>query len=151
MKHTIATGEPVVTFNQNEPIYPDDTSEIIPVTASPIDCEKYREDLAFMHEPVEIMFHLPHDPNDSALLVELTVNGEEEYFMKGDWKKTKRYFVEAAARMKRESWLFDYKKDDLGNPVHTRHAAQSLRYPFAVNDSNPKGQLWLQKVLLKPV
>jgi hypothetical protein len=111
----------------------------------------YMDELAFMNEEVEVMFSPPYDPNDTALLVTLSINGRDEHFIKGEWKKVKRCYLENAAMARRESWTFSYKQGRDGQTVQTEFASQNQRFPFQVRDLNPKGQAWLQQLLGRPV
>lgn len=120
------------------------------LTAVPVENEalaRYASDLAFLHEDVEVLVAPSNDPNDTTRLVEVTVNGRTQFFMRGEWVKCKRYFVEALSRAKREQYTFGYKKAADGSTVQTESAQQGHRYVFQVKDANPKGAAWLQQLM----
>jgi hypothetical protein len=126
------------------------------VTAVPRELESaatrsYMDDLNFYNEDVEIMFHPPSDPNDTSMLVTLSVNGRDEHFLRGQWKKVKRCYLECAVMARRESWTFGTKVASDGSTRQTEFASQNFRMPFTHRDANPKGQEWYQKLVMRPV
>jgi hypothetical protein len=104
-----------------------------------------------MEELVEIMFHPPIDERDTARLVTLSVNGRDEHFLRGQWKKVKRHYLECAVMARRESWTFGFKYGQGGEPSQTQFGSQNFRFPFTHRDANPKGQEWFQKLVGRPV
>lgn len=105
---------------------------------------------AFMHEPVTVMVHESTDPNDVDL-VQVSVNGNRQFFQRGNPQTVKRYFVERLARAKRTSYMqnLDERLGESMNNMTPRHA---LRYPFSViEDKNPKGAAWLRQILAERV
>lgn len=122
-------------------------SLIQPISAVPIENAKsYAADLAFMEEIVEVMISPSHDSADTTRLVEVSVNGKTQYFIRGEWTKCKRYFLERLLRAKNESWRFAYKHASDGATVQTEYASQFFRYPVNIRDMNPKGQAWAQSI-----
>lgn len=111
----------------------------------------YLDELAFMNEEVEIMFSPSWDENDTSRLVTLSVNGRDEHFLKGEWKKVKRCYLENAIMARRESWSFSYKQGRDGTTVQTEFASQNQRFPFQWRDQNPKGQAWVQRLMARPI
>lgn len=102
---------------------------------------------AFMQEPVTIIVNPSQDPDD-PMLVQVAVNGINQFMPRGEPITVKRKFVEVLARAKRTD--FAQQLDErLGeakfNLLRTMH---SLKYPFSVlEDHNPRGRAWLTGVL----
>lgn len=100
----------------------------------------------FMQEPVTVMIADSNDENDTEL-VQVSVNGNRQFFQRGRPQEVKRYFVERLARAKRTSYTqnLDERQGEGMNNMVPRHA---LRYPFTViEDKNPKGGEWLRGIL----
>jgi hypothetical protein len=101
---------------------------------------------AFMHEPMTVMVHDSTDEND-AELVYVSVNGNRQFFLRGQPQTVKRYFVERLARAK----MTTYKQnldDRLGESMNNMIPHHALRFPFSVvEDKNPRGAAWLRNLL----
>ena len=100
----------------------------------------------FMQEIVTVMVADSNDENDTEL-VQVSVNGNRQFFQRGRAQEVKRYFVERLARAKRTSYTqnLDERLGEGMNNMIPRHA---LRYPFTViEDKNPKGGAWLRGIL----
>lgn len=108
----------------------------------------YARDLAFMEEEVEVCIAPPISDSDSTRLVgPIVVNGVGQYFIRGEWTKTKRKFLEVLLDAKTEHWTFSYKRAPSGDMVDTQYSIQTGRFALAgVRDSNPKGLAWMQQV-----
>jgi hypothetical protein len=100
----------------------------------------------FMQEMVTVMVADSNDENDTEL-VQVSVNGNRQFFQRGRPQEVKRYFVERLARAKRTTYSqnLDERQGEAMNNMIPRHA---LRYPFTVvEDKNPKGGAWLRGIL----
>lgn len=108
--------------------------------------DKFEEE-AFMNEKVTIMLADSTDPNDTEL-VQIGVNGRNQFFRRGFPQTVRRCYVERLARMKRTSYsqdLDERKGESVYNTMRPHHA---LKYPFTVvEDQNPKGAAWLRNLL----
>jgi hypothetical protein len=107
--------------------------------------DDYAAQLAFMEEYVEITVHESTDANAEPI-VDVYCNGMPQRFIRGVQQKVKRKYVEVLANARQTSIKTNVRND--GDNVYNRidkHTA--LRYPFSMNDSNPKGRAWLQSVL----
>ncbi len=102
---------------------------------------------AFMNEMVTIVVNPSQDPDDPQL-VQVGVNGVNQFMPRGEPIAVKRKYVEVLARAKRTD--FAQQLDErLGeakfNLLRTMH---SLKYTFSVlEDRNPRGRAWLTGVL----
>jgi len=140
---------PTITANA---VKDEESSLVTPVTEMPTETDKsYFADLAFMNEEVEVMVAPSNDPHDSIRAVSASVNGKDEWFMRGEWKKVKRCYVEVLVRAKREQWQFSYKRAPDGSTQQVEYGTQSQRFPVSVKDINPKGAVWLQTLIKSPV
>ena len=101
---------------------------------------------AFMNEPVTILVNPSQDP-DEPQLVQVGVNGVNQFMPRGVPIAVKRKYVEVLARAKRTD--FAQKLDErLGEAMNHLRAMHSLRYPFSViSDPSPNGGAWLTGVL----
>lgn len=105
----------------------------------------YAKELAFMEEVVDVMVHESTDPNAEPV-VDVYCNGMPQRFVRGQMQKVKRKYVEILANARQTSIKTNVRND--GDNVYNRidkHTA--LRYPFSMQDSNPRGQAWLKKLL----
>lgn len=117
--------------------------EIVIADAPQLD--DYAAQLAFMEEYVDVMVHESTDPNAEPI-VDVYCNGIPQRFIRGNTQKVKRKFVEILANARQTSIKTNVRND--GDNVYNRidkHTA--LRYPFSMQDSNPKGQAWLKALL----
>ena len=109
--------------------------------------DDYAKELAFMEEIVEVMVHESQEENPD-LIVDLYCNGVPQRFIRGVPIKVKRKYVEilANARTERMKTNVVREGDNVYNRVN-KHTA--LRYPFQMQDPNPRGQAWLKGLLAK--
>ncbi len=109
---------------------------------------KLIEDEAFMNEPVTIMIADTTDENDADVLVQVAVNGRNQFFVRGQAQTVRRCFVERLARAKKTGYSQNLD-ERLGEDKFNRmRAHNTLRYPFTVlEDRNPKGGPWLKAIL----
>lgn len=114
----------------------------------PVGSERYAEDLAFLEEEVEVMLSPPTGEDDTTRLVgPICVNGKCQYFIRGEFVKTRRKFLAVLLRAKTDRWTFAYKYGTDGRPIDTQFAMQSGRHYIAgLKDTNPKGAAWLQSL-----
>lgn len=102
---------------------------------------------AFMNEMITIVVNPPNDA-DEPMLVQVAVNGVNQFIPRGEPVAVKRKYVEVLARAKRTDFAqnLDERLGEQGfNQVRTMH---SLRFPFSLlRDPNPKGGAWLTGVL----
>lgn len=138
------TAEPEKTVNttrhETKPL--EDAIQIIegPGTTS------YARDLAFMHEPVEVLVMDSQNQSDTTQLVDIKVNGKSYYLMRGQWKVVPRFVLEILAKAKKESWNFSFKKNSDGSTNDVDRMSRILRYPHQFRDKNPAGQAWYDSV-----
>lgn len=101
---------------------------------------------AFMNEPVTILVNPATDP-DEPRLVQVGVNGVNQFLPRGEQITVKRKYVEVLARAKRTN--FSQTLDErLGEGMNHLKAMHLLRFPFSViEDRNPNGGPWLRGVL----
>lgn len=102
---------------------------------------------AFMNEKVTILVNPPNDA-DEPMLVQVGVNGVNQFIPRGEPIAVKRKYVEVLARAKRTDFAqtLDERLGEQGfNKLRSMH---SLRFPFSVvSDPNPNGSAWLTGVL----
>ena len=103
--------------------------------------------LKFMEEPVTVFIHEDQNEQaDSNFFV--GVNGDKEYFFRGQNKTVKRKFIEGLARAKPVGYSNDRHRDQDGVESFRWRASKGLRYQFqVVEDRNPEGSAWLQRLL----
>lgn len=101
---------------------------------------------AFMNEPVTIIVNPATDP-DEPRLVQVGVNGVNQFLARGEPITVKRKYVEVLARAKRTN--FTQTLDErLGEGMNHLKAMHLLRFPFSViEDRNSNGGPWLRGVL----
>jgi hypothetical protein len=118
----------------------------IDVVDKPLPREAFEME-AFMNEPVTIVVNPPNDA-DEPMLVQVGVNGVNQFIPRGERIAVKRKYVEVLARAKRTDFaqtLDERMGEQEFNKVRTMH---SLRFPFSVlHDPNPNGGAWLTGVL----
>lgn len=103
---------------------------------------------AFYNEMVDIIVHESTDPA-AVPIPQINVNGVNQFFLRGQKQAVKRKFVARLARMKQRRYTQQIANDPAsGNVIQRMVPHVGLRYPFSViNDPNPKGPAWLQKIL----
>jgi len=102
---------------------------------------------AFMNERVTIVVNPPSNA-DEPMLVQVGVNGVNQFIPRGEPIAVKRKYVEVLARAKRTDFaqtLDERLGETEFNNLRTMH---SLRFPFSVlHDPNPNGHAWMTGVL----
>ena len=107
----------------------------------------YLDLLKFDMEPVEVLIHQSNNPNDTARMLSIAINGVDHYFIRGEWTKTKRYIVSWLADARAEEWDFGYRKSYDGVVSETSTVQKRLLHPFSVRGDTPKGEAWLRDKL----
>lgn len=111
-----------------------------------LDNDRFAEE-AFMNEKVTVMLADSTDPNDTEL-VQVGVNGRNQFFRRGFPQTVRRCYVERLARMKRTSYAQDLDERKGEAHYNTMRPHHALKYPFTVvEDANPKGAPWLRNLL----
>lgn len=106
--------------------------------------------LKFMAEMVTVHIHDTAEKNADPCF-EIQVNGEKEYFIRGQQKTVRRYFVEGLARAKPVSYKNEEYTTSDGVRAVRWPSNRGIRYPFSVvEDRNPRGASWLKSVLAQP-
>jgi hypothetical protein len=105
------------------------------------------DSMAFMEEKVEVMVHESTDQN-AENPVQVSCNGINQFFFRGQPQEVRRKFIEILARAKTTSIATHERRDHQGDMSFRIARATALRYPFSViRDENPKGSTWLRKIL----
>ena len=103
--------------------------------------------LAFMEERVTVMLMDDSNPN-AENPVQVSCNGVNQFFMRGQAQDVKRKFVEILARAKRTVISTPETTDSTGSRTNMIRQSTSLRYPFqVVADPNPRGPQWLKGIM----
>lgn len=103
--------------------------------------------MRFMEEPVEIVISEDNSPN-AEQVINLCVNGVNQFIFRGKNQVIKRKFVEVLARSRPETLATTEYTDANGNKATKVIKNHTLRYPFRViNDRNPDGQRWVESIL----
>lgn len=106
------------------------------------------EELAFMEEKLEIM--VMDNPDTNAVpLPRVSVNGRNQFFLRGSPQTVRRKYVEALARGK----VTRFKQKNSVDP-QTGHIRQEM-LPYTaladqfqvIHDPNPKGIDWLRRII----
>lgn len=101
---------------------------------------------SFMNEMVTIVVNPSQDPDDPKL-VQVGVNGVNQFIPRGTPIAVKRKYIEVLARAKRTDFA-QTLDERLGEQMNHLHPMHSLRFPFSVvRDTNPDGGAWLIGVL----
>lgn len=109
---------------------------------------KLIENEAFMAEPVTVMLADSTDPNDADVLVQVSVNGRNQYFARGYPQTVKRMYVERLARSKKTGYSQNLDERLGEEKFNLMRSHNALRYPFTVvEDKNPRGAAWLRAIL----
>jgi hypothetical protein len=143
--HTVRTGDPTAKTPAERIGEP----EFIQVADRMPDPEKLAM-LAFMAEPVTIRIATTSDKNADQVF-ELTINGRNEFFRRGETKTVARYYVDLLARQRVTGYTSVEKNDDKGEKYIEQVPNTALKYDFAVvKDANPMGESWLKATLGMP-
>lgn len=110
-----------------------------------LDKEKMKM-LAFFNEPVTIRIATSSD-RQAEQAFEINVNGQNEFFRRGETKTVKRFIVDHMARMKVTTYTQREVIDKDGVKSIVNDPVSSLKYDFSIErDSNPRGRDWLRAV-----
>lgn len=103
---------------------------------------------AFMHEPMVIEIHPTTDKNASPV-VPLAVNGAPAIAIpRGRPVRILRHWVEALAHSRVSGYRQVKVQDPNADEGFSTHRTSGQDYPFSVlQDKNPKGRRWLERVL----
>lgn len=106
--------------------------------------------LAFNEEIVEIVIDESSDPNAENPVV-VGVNGQYEYFARGEPKVVKRKFVDALCA-RNVNIRTTETRNNLGELGTKINQSSALRFPFTMlRDDNPKGRDWLRTLVTRGV
>lgn len=101
----------------------------------------------FMQEPVEVLVYEPFEAGQERV-VQLAVNGRNQFVIRGVSQMIKRKYVEVLARARKVNVSADGYKDPTGEAKNSVRISSGLQYPFQViMDKNPKGPSWLKQIL----
>lgn len=101
----------------------------------------------FMQEPVEVLVYEPFEAGQERV-VQLAVNGRNQFVIRGVSQMIKRKYVEVLARARKVNVSADGYKDPTGEAKNSVRISSGLQYPFQViMDKNPKGPGWLKQIL----
>jgi hypothetical protein len=106
---------------------------------------KYTSDSAFMEEQVLVRIHESTDPN-AEKIIPVYNDGIPQHFIRGQWTVCKRKFAEVLARAKPYSIATPEITDGNGDRTTAIRKTTALRYPFEMQDKNPRGQAWLHMI-----
>jgi len=104
---------------------------------------------SFMREEVKVEIAQSADEHVGIGFC-IEVNGSKEFFMQGEQKTVKRYFVEGLARAKRTGYRTVKKREDDGDNQYNYMPTTGLRYNFVVVSGSQKGREWLTAVMRQP-
>lgn len=103
--------------------------------------------MAFAEEKVTVMVHEDASPN-AENPIQVTCNGVNQFFIRGQAQDVKRKYLEILARCRRTGISTPEVNDGFGARTSAIRKASSLRYPFQViYDPNPKGPAWLKAIM----
>lgn len=119
---------------------------VIEVVDKPLE-NNMAEALAFGEEKITVMIHEDASPN-AENPVQVSCNGINQFFFRGQPQDVKRKYVEILARAKYTRISTPEVTDGSGARTNMVRQSSSLRYPFSVmHDPNPKGAAWLKAVM----
>jgi len=106
-------------------------------------------DLSFNEEKIRVDIHTTSD-KDADQVFEIEVNGQKEFFRRGENKVVARKFVEGLARAKPINYENEEYLGSDGNK-HVRYPTRKgLRYSFSLVNPKPIDTAWLQAILAQP-
>lgn len=127
-------------------IEPGDFKDTFQVVDGPRMEDKAAE-LAFMEEKVVVRIH-PSGDKAAELIPCFSVNGINQYVVRGKPQVIKRKFLQEIARSKVDNITTPFARDANGFDTYNIGHSHSLKYPFEViEDKNPRGRAWLEKIL----
>lgn len=103
-------------------------------------------ELEFMNEMVAVRVHESTDKNAEKIIF-VSNDGVPQRFVRGQYVAAKRKYVEVLARSKPFSVTTPETTDGNGDRTTMIRTTVGLMYPFDMQDRNPRGQAWLQRVL----
>lgn len=127
-----------------------DEPQLVEISSNSADAYRMKqkqEELAFLEEFIDVMIH--EDSNKFAEpIVQVSVNGRNQFFERGKVQSVRRKFVECLARAKPVAHdNIEFTKQN-GERDYMYPSRASLKYPFSViHDPNPKGRDWLKGIL----
>lgn len=104
------------------------------------------KNLAFMEEIVTVQIADTGGINEEQYVAVYNC-GTPQFIQRGIPQQVKRKYVEVLARAKREGIDTPEYTDPTGARAVRVTKTPSLKYPFMVNDPNPDGPVWLQRIL----
>jgi hypothetical protein len=110
------------------------------------DFKSMADELAFMNEMVAVRIHESTDKNAEKIIF-VSNDGTPQRFVRGQYVAAKRKYVEVLARAKPFSVATPETFDGNGDRTTSIRTTVGLMYPFDMQDRNPRGQAWLQRVL----
>ena len=102
---------------------------------------------SFYDDEVEIVISDTDAPN-AEQIIQLSVNGTNQFLIRGVPQIIKRKFVEVLAHAQPENLSTPEFIDPNGNRATKVVKTRGLKYPFRVlRDSSPDGRRWLESIL----
>ena len=102
---------------------------------------------AFYEDEVEVVISDTDAPN-AEQIIQLSVNGTNQFLIRGVPQIIKRKFVEVLAHAQPENLSTPEFIDPNGNRATKVVKTRGLKYPFRVlRDSSPDGRRWLESIL----
>lgn len=132
--------------------FDDDSNDLIHVEQGTLD-DPWKIDklkmLEFMNEPVEVEIHTVSDDSPTAYKTfDISINGETEWFTRGQVKTVKRMFVYGLCTAKKTGYgCREQKNPHTGRQEYVYDSDTGLRYPFSVINDTPEGFAWLRRAL----
>lgn len=102
--------------------------------------------LAFMEETVEIIIS-DSDRDNAEQVIQLNVNGINQFLFRGIPCRIKRKFVEVLARARPEAISTPEFIDVTGNRATKILKTMGLKYPFRVLTDSQDGHRWVESLL----
>lgn len=101
----------------------------------------------FMNQPLKVFVYEPLDTGHEHV-VQLSVNGKNQFVVRGRPQMVKRKYVEVLARSRRQTVSANGYKDANGEARNTVSIINGLQYPFQVmEDPDRRGSAWLGNIL----
>jgi hypothetical protein len=147
-KETMHLGEKQTSYDipPTGPIDKEAFMDAFEIVDGPTGMDK-AETLSFMDEPVTIRILETSEPNASQIC-QLSVNGTNQFVIRGRSVTIKRKFVEVLARARTGIISTPEYTDSTGARATRIVKNSGLTYPFSViSDRNPKGAAWLEAIL----
>lgn len=110
------------------------------------DFKTLADELEFMNEKVLVRIAESSDKH-AEKVINVFNDGVPQRFVRGEWTIARRKYVEVLARSKPFSVSTPETVDGNGDRTTAIRTTVGLMYPFEMNDRNPRGNAWLQRVL----